>query len=539
MSNSFEYFRKHWIWPVLVSAITLAITIYSAHLQYRSARHEMGGSLMATFYKHSLNNREARTIVVCMEDANVNLRGLYVTPTFDNPSEFSIKDFSLTFNVQCSNVTPVPSSFVEAHSFGGDEWLFRYKDDLLAAHDDTKRIFTDYNVTGNTGHCFIETKASYDGASAAFEYNTDVWFLVVPKKHAQSYEDWKINCKKRIFDVISDRYYDVYYFSHDKAAEYQFDVALTNDHEAAPSPSAQPAPKPAPQKVVETKPAPTPAPKPTPKPVEVKPTPTPAAPKKVEQSTTPVVVPPVNTAQEINLAKYSSTKYYDRFTIHFELDKTPAVSGKYLLYGHYTISGKDTPFTIARSIDIDNRIKRYSSSRRTIDSLEYHLNDLRIIEEADKDGLISIEMDKSNNRRMIKNISENKLVVIVYSTYAYQINELEKSETYYDMKGNDGKILVFDTGEKSTKQVKADEKGEEEKSVIEIIASVIYFLLAVLGCAMVILFIVIVNEEKGIAAACNVLIRDYNEESIYIKIFGIIAMISPVITIIFAIRLIF
>ena len=538
MSNSFEYFRKHWIWPVLVSAITLAITIYSAHLQYRSARHEMGGSLMATFYKHSLNNREARTIVVCMEDANVNLRGLYVTPTFDNPSEFSIKDFSLTFNVQCSNVTPVPSSFVEAHSFGGDEWLFRYKDDLLAAHDDTKRIFTDYNVTGNTGHCFIETKASYDGASAAFEYNTDVWFLVVPKKRAQSYEDWKINCKKRIFDVISDRYYDVYYFSHDKAAEYQFDVALTNDHEAAPSPSAQPAPKPAPQKVVETKPAPTPAPKPTPKPVEVKPTPTPAAPKKVEQSTTPVVVPPVNTAQEINLARYSVVKKDDILTIVFDLDKSPTKDAKYLLYGNYTIPGKEGNYRINWAIDIRRGITSYRHSYRTVDSLAYNVSDLRIIEETNANNLI--EITYNGNKRVVKNISNNKIVVLIYtSTNSYRHNLLEKSNVLYDIENNDGKILVFDTGEKSTKQVNADEKGEEEESVIEIIAGVIFFILAVMGCAIVILFIVIVNEEKGIAAAWNALIRDYNEESIYIKIFAIIAMISPIFTILFAIKYIF
>ena len=538
MSNSFEYFRKHWIWPVLVSAITLAITIYSAHLQYRSARHEMGGSLMATFYKHSLNNREARTIVVCMEDANVNLRGLYVTPTFDNPSEFSIKDFSLTFNVQCSNVTPVPSSFVEAHSFGGDEWLFRYKDDLLAAHDDTKRIFTDYNVTGNTGHCFIETKASYDGASAAFEYNTDVWFLVVPKKRAQSYEDWKINCKKRIFDVISDRYYDVYYFSHDKAAEYQFDVALTNDLDSAPSPSAQPAPKPAPQKVVETKPAPTPAPKPTPKPAEVKPTPTPAAPKKVETTPQTVESKPVNTAQEINLARYSVIKKDDILTIVFDLDKRPTKDAKYLLYGNYTIPGKEGNYRINWAIDIHRGITSYRHSYRTVDSLAYNVSDLRIIEETNANNLI--EITYNGNKRVVKNISNNKIVVLIYtSTNSYRHNLLEKSNVLYDIENNDGKILVFDTGEKSTKQVKADEKGEEEKSVIEIIAGVIFFILAVMGCAIVILFIVIVKEEKGIAAACNALLREYNEESIYIKIFAIIAMISPIFTILFAIKYIF
>lgn len=538
MSNSFEYFRKHWIWPVLVSAITLAITIYSAHLQYRSARHEMGGSLMATFYKHSLNNREARTIVVCMEDANVNLRGLYVTPTFDNPSEFSIKDFSLTFNVQCSNVTPVPSSFVEAHSFGGDEWLFRYKDDLLAAHDDTKRIFTDYNVTGNTGHCFIETKASYDGAAAAFEYNTDVWFLVVPKKRAQSYDDWKINCKKRIFDVISDRYYDVYYFSHDKAAEYQFDVALTNDHEAAPSPSAQPAPKPAPQKVVETKPTPTPAPKPTSKPAEVKPTPTPAAPKKVETTPQTVESKPVNAAQEINLARYSVVKKDDILTIVFDLDKRPTKDAKYLLYGNYTIPGKEGNYRINWAIDIRRGITSYRHSYRTVDSLAYNVSDLRIIEETNANNLI--EITYNGNKRVVKNISNNKIVVLIYtSTNSYRHNLLEKSNVLYDIENNDGKILVFDTGEKSTKQVKADEKGEEEESVIEIIAEVIYYIFAFFGLVMVIAFIGIIFEEKSLSAAWNALLYDFNSESIYLKIFAIIAMISPVITIIFAIRLIF
>lgn len=507
---------------MLVTGISLLLTIYSAFLQHRSAQHEMGGSLMASFYQRSLNNREARTIVVCMEDVDVNLKGLYVTPTFDNPSEFSIKDLSLSFDVQCSNVSLVPSSFVETHSYGGNEWLYRYKDNLLAAHDDTKRIFTDYNVTGKTGHCFIETKASYDGASAAFEYNTDVWFLIVPKKRAQSYEDWKVNCKKRIFEVISDKYYDVYYYSHDNTAEYQFDVALVNDIDAvAPTPSPQLALKSAPQKEVKPQPVPQSS-----KSVGTKPKETTATAKKEETKTNLVDVKPAIKNQEINIVKYSSSKKGDRFSIEYELDKVPTSSAEYLLYGHYMVQGHNTPYLISSPITVGIATKYHKHSFRGIDSLAHQLTDLRIIAQTKADGLV--EIGKNQGRRTFKNISNNKIVIVAYtSSNSYRSDELEKSEVFYDVRDNDGTFFVFDTGEKSTQIVKGKKNNYFSDMTWD---RWLVLIMGGVGFVFITCFICEVEERKSLSAAWNAWRKEFSA-SIYGEIFWVIMLILPIFTV--------
>ena len=230
-SNRFEKFRKHWIWAIIAFIVSTIITGCALFLQYRSTKHDFGGSLNATFHSRLLNSRDARTIIVCLEDTTLDLNDLYVTPTFDNPSEFSLKDFSLSFDAECTNVELVPTTFVDAHDYGGKEWIFKYKEDVLAAHDDTKKPFSQFRLSDTKGRCYIKTKASYDGAPAAFEYNTDVWFFVVPNMRNLSFEDWKINCKKRIFESISDKYYDVYYYAKNHRPEYQFDVALVTDNQ--------------------------------------------------------------------------------------------------------------------------------------------------------------------------------------------------------------------------------------------------------------------------------------------------------------------
>ena len=217
---------------VLLSVIIGLVGLY---WQYQSRRHEVGGSLNATFHSRLLNNKDARTIVVCLEDSTIDLQDLYVTPTFDNPSEFSLKDFSLSFDVECTNIEIEPTSFVDSHKYGKKEWIFKYKDDILAAHDDTKKPFSSFHLKDKVGRFYIKTKASYDGAVSAFEYNTDVWFILEKNPKNLSFDNWKIDCKKRIFEIIDEQFYDVYYYAKDHQPEYQFDVALQTVSESSKS----------------------------------------------------------------------------------------------------------------------------------------------------------------------------------------------------------------------------------------------------------------------------------------------------------------
>ena len=205
---SFEIIRKHWAWALIAFFITTGIAVISIFLQYKVNQRESGGSLNATFHSRLLNNREAKTIIVCLEDTTIDLANLYVTPTFDNPSEYSLKDFSLTFDVECSNVSIVPTTFVDAHEYGNNEWIYKYKENILAAHDDTKKPFSHFILSDTNGRCYIKTKASYNGSPSAFEYQTDVWFFVEPNERKLSFENWKIGCKKRIFELVDENYYE-------------------------------------------------------------------------------------------------------------------------------------------------------------------------------------------------------------------------------------------------------------------------------------------------------------------------------------------
>ena len=523
-TSKFELFRKHWLWSILATVVSLSMAVYGVYLQYRSAQHEMGGSLMATYYQRSLNNRGSRTIVVCMENANVKLNGLYVTPTLDNPREYSIKDFSLSIKATCDNVELVPSSFVETHEYGGGEWLYKYKDNLLAAHDDTKRIFTDFKVQGNPGRCLIKTKASHDGAASAIEYNTDVWFLIVPRQSSQSFDNWKINCKKRIYEVVSDKYYDVFYYSHDSNLEKHFDIALNGDDNVVNTKSLpQSVSKPIPKK--EDKPQPTLGPS---KPIEAK-----KSPVKIDQVRTeskPVEVKPANNNQDVNIVKYSASKDGKLFTIHYELDKIPNTTSKYLLYGNYSVSGKDKPYVFAYLIDLSTVVKSCTYSINTIDSLAYHLNELRIIKEAEPNGIVEITHDAG--RRVIKNVTDNKITVIVYtSANRYRSDILEKSEVFYDAKDNDNKIYVFDTGEKSIKEVKSADGTN-------MIVKLLFSLAVVLGIVCIIAFISDLQDTKSISKTLNEFfaLDEFKRMPFYERILYVIFLISPIFTVFFAVK---
>ena len=221
--NIVEKVKNHWtIW--IFSLIVGSISLY---WNYESRRHELGGTLNASIQSRMLNSKGTRTIVVCMEDADTDLSKLNITPTFDNPSKFSLKDFSLSFEVKTENVELVPTSFYTVHQYNNNQTIYRYNDNTLPAYEETKTPFLRFCVQDNLAKCAVKAKATYDTAPSAFEYSTDVWFIV-EKKGNMSVESWKMNCKKRISNYINASYYDVYYFASGIEPEFQLDITLTS-----------------------------------------------------------------------------------------------------------------------------------------------------------------------------------------------------------------------------------------------------------------------------------------------------------------------
>ena len=210
------------IGEILAAVVGLAGIWFS----YQTFRHDAGGELTAWHQQRELHNNTKRTIFICLDDINADLSSLQVTPFFDNSSKYSIKDFSLTYTVESSNVECEPTGFYSKIDYNGNKSVFRYNFESLKPYTDTEPPFRNFKIRAKQSRCCIETKATYDGANYPYIYNLDVWFLVVDRRNITE-ENWRLSCKKAIFDVVEDREYDIYYYGGGKK-DYVFDVNLAN-----------------------------------------------------------------------------------------------------------------------------------------------------------------------------------------------------------------------------------------------------------------------------------------------------------------------
>ena len=193
---------------------------------YQTFMHDAGGELTAWHQQRELHNNTTRTVFVCLDDINTDLSSLQVTPIFDNSSKYSIKDFALSYTVESANVVCEPTGFYTKIDYNAGKSVFRYNFETLKPYTDTEPPFRNFKVRSRQARCMIETKATYDGADYPYVYNMDVWFLVVDRKNI-SEENWRLSCKKAIFDIVEDKEYDIYYYGGG-TKDYVFDVNLAN-----------------------------------------------------------------------------------------------------------------------------------------------------------------------------------------------------------------------------------------------------------------------------------------------------------------------
>lgn len=530
---SFERFRMHWIWALVGSSLSISLTIGALYLQYRSTMHELGGTLNATFHSHYLNNRESRTIVVCMEDTSVNLNNLYVTPTFDNSSEYSLKDFSLSFDAESSNVELIPSTFVDAHEYGNNEQIFKYRDDILAAHDDTKKPFSKFIIKNTQGRCYIKTKASYDGAKSAFEYNTDVWFFVVPKTSTMSYENWKINCKKRLFENVTDQYYDVYFFTRDHETEYQFDVALQNNNNQIEKADAKPYVANNSQSKQENK-----------KSLNIEKTHTQQNVENIKKENKNLVEPVVvhDNDQDLNLSQYSSTFDGVCLSIDLKFNQKANEDATYLLYGHYTTAESEDLQVILCPIDVESGRDGYKFNYKTNEEYIFK-DDLRIIKQSNAENFV--DYSQKGESTEIRSKSNNDLALVIYtSSNSYNTHILSPNMTYFTNATN--KILVFDTGvEKNKEDIPLYERINTFFSNLNFLG-ICLLLICIWGymvlVVLLILFILNVVDKQSLSEAWFETTKGFsadelhdtfmtNKESFGFKIWLAFCLLSPIIAI--------
>ena len=441
--TSFEKFRKHWLWALVAFFITTVIAVTSAYFQYRTTQHELGGSLNATFHSMLLNNREARTIVVCMEDTTIDLTNLYVTPTFDNPAEYSLKDFSLSFDAECTNVHIVPTSFVDAHEYEKNEWIYKYKDNVLAAHDDTKKPFSHFVLTDTKGRCYIKTKASYDGATDAFRYNTDVWFIVEPNNKHLSFDDWKINCKKRIFEIVEDKFYDVYYYTHNNKPEYQFDVALGSSDNKTSNQLTKNESKNQ-DTYQESKTRPVESPQPTiqntiPNNITVEKT---EEHNSQEESSS-------SEPESIKIKGYTVLKYssYTSLVLNLNNEFTPGGEYIFLFTNKDSLNHEYTTYNYVNGDTKSNSNEKQCTFYFSNDIDLSEISNLRFLQNSNVEDFVKID---STSEYEIKNISEYEIICVIrYSYYTVSYRTLRGGETMQLRDIGKQPLLVFNTGVKN------------------------------------------------------------------------------------------
>lgn len=388
---------------VLTTLFTVITAIFGLYTGIISFKHELGGSLNASIKNYSLNNNETRTIVVCFDTPSIDMSHLFITPTFDNPSEYSLKDFSLEYEVICHNINFQPNTLVSAHELGNNKTLYKYNENTLSAYGDTKQPFSSFTITGgNIGRCEINTKATYDGAPSPFYYRTDVWFIHEPNRRNVSFDFWKANCKTVIFKNISTMHYDVHYLAQNAPYEHQFDVALQakEEHEkttgTAYSSNRQVAKKQ--DNISQPVSQPAPAPKETP----------------VVKKEQPVAKGTASSNGDLQIVSYKTVEYEKTTTTTFTFNKKPVGQEYYLLTYNISIDDEKQKYLAYSEIEVSGVSSLY---KFTLNNQNYrgkpHPSDFKLTKPVVADDYI--ETKTSGDMLEIVNNSNSKIVCVIES----------------------------------------------------------------------------------------------------------------------------
>lgn len=412
---------------ILTTLFTVITAVFGLYTGFISFKHELGGSLNASIKNYSLNNNETRTIVVCFDSPSIDMSHLFITPTFDNPSEYSLKDFSLEYEVICHNINFQPNTLVSAHELGNNKILYKYNENTLSAYGDTKQPFSSFTITGgNIGRCEINTKATYDGAPYPFYYRTDVWFIHEPNRRNVSFDFWKANCKTVIFKNISTMHYDVHYLAQNAPYEHQFDVALQakegNEKPTETVTNSKPEIAKKQDNISQPVSQPVPAPKET----------------SVVKKEQPVAKGTASNNGDLQIVSYEVTEKnkYNFTSVSFKLNQALSEKEKYLLTYDISIDEEDEKFMSYIEIEIP---AQKSTFRYSFGHSKYrgkpHFSDFKLVGQVKAEDYIDIQ--KTDKGFEISNNS--KSIIIVVATHSCK-NGNNSRTTYHQLDKN--KLII-------------------------------------------------------------------------------------------------
>lgn len=213
----------------LVAGTITFLGIPQFYMQWTDYQREHGGNLSMLLMNHNINNNDERTIFICMSDPREELTGVCITPTFDNSSQFTIKDFDLRFNLETTGFLPPANMFYDRIDFDKTTCQYKYQEKDLPQFSQTYEPFRLSSLPKENSRYTIRAKATYSNAPHPFIYTVYVWVRIVPRHLNQSLEDWKMSCKEVIYkaNVKSDTYDILYCFGKDVYYEYGKDFGAS------------------------------------------------------------------------------------------------------------------------------------------------------------------------------------------------------------------------------------------------------------------------------------------------------------------------
>lgn len=208
----------------IVGGLLSGIHLYEFGLQ---KYNDLNATVDVTLDSRQINDNEARTIVVCLNesDKELDLEDINIVPTFYNPCDFNLEDFNLTYDVTNNNVEIEHTDFYSKNKYGLNRCIYKYKEkELGKEYESTPRPFIFCKIHGDRGASKIVAKLNYRGSSHPFVYTTYVKYIIEPTKD-YTIEQWISKCKSLVRDSIQGNVYDGYY-CYNNQIKKEFDIPL-------------------------------------------------------------------------------------------------------------------------------------------------------------------------------------------------------------------------------------------------------------------------------------------------------------------------
>ena len=202
----------------IILFLAAIVAIPGFYIQYRQYAENHGGEIKMSIMNNLLNNNDSRSIFICICDSSQDLTEISIAPIYENSSEYLIKDFDLSYNVDFADGNaPKSNDFYKEVKLSSNTSHYRYSENTLSQGSYTIPPFQLSDLPLKDSRYIIKSKASYPGATNPYIYTVNLWLKFIPKYDGQSLEDWELTCKNFIYkSPHNSGSYDAFYCADGK-----------------------------------------------------------------------------------------------------------------------------------------------------------------------------------------------------------------------------------------------------------------------------------------------------------------------------------